>query len=97
MTPDSKLSAVHAIVKGRVQGVFFRDFVARHARELSLSGYVRNLPGGEAVEVRAEGEHSRLAQLVNYLHKGPPAARVKIVETDWSEHTGEYTGFNIRY
>jgi acylphosphatase len=97
MTPDSELVAVHAIVKGRVQGVFFRDFVARRARELALSGYVRNLPGGEAVEVRAEGERSRLEQLVNYLHKGPPAASVKRVEADWSEYTGEYTGFNIRY
>lgn len=97
MIPDSELAAVHAVVRGRVQGVFFRDFVSRRARELALSGYVRNLPGGEAVEVRAEGERNRLEQLVDYLHKGPPAASVKRVETDWSGYTGGYTGFNIRY
>jgi acylphosphatase len=97
MIPDSELAAVRAVVQGRVQGVFFRDSVCRRARELALSGYVRNLPGGEAVEVCAEGERNRLEQLVNYLHKGPPAAIVKRVETDWSGHTGDYTGFNIRY
>ncbi len=97
MTPDSELAAVHAVVQGRVQGVFFRDFVSRRARELALSGYVCNLPGGEAVEVRAEGERNRLEQLVGYLHKGPAAASVKRVETDWSEYTGDYTGFNTRY
>jgi acylphosphatase len=97
MMPDSELVAVHAVVRGRVQSVFFRDFVARHARDLALSGYVRNLPDGEAVEVRAEGERNRLEQLVNYLRKGPPAARVNTVGTDWSEYTGDYTGFNIRY
>jgi acylphosphatase len=97
MIPDSELAAVHAVVQGRVQGVFFRDSVSRRARELALNGYVRNLPGGEAVEVRAEGERNRLEQLVNYLHKGPAAASVKRVETDWSEYTGDYSSFNIRY
>jgi acylphosphatase len=97
MMPDSELAAVHALVQGRVQGVFFRDSVSRRARELGLSGYVRNLPGGEAVEVHAEGARYQLERLVDYLHKGPPAARVKRVETDWSEYTGDYSGFNIEY
>jgi len=41
-------------VYGRVQGVFFRDFVKRHARELGLAGYVRNLPDS-AVEGESDG------------------------------------------
>jgi len=48
-----------ATVRGRVQGVFFRAFVQRLARQLGISGYVRNLPDG-SVEIRAEGEKSQL-------------------------------------
>lgn len=48
------LTSVRATVSGRVQGVYFRDFTSRHARELGLTGYVRNLPDGKAVEVQAE-------------------------------------------
>jgi acylphosphatase len=95
MMPE--LAAVHALVQGRVQGVFFRDSVSQRARELGLYGHVRNLPGGEAVEVRAEGQRHQLERLVDYLHKGPPAARVKRVETEWSEYTGDYSVFTIKY
>ncbi len=48
------LASLYAVVYGYVQGVFFRAFVARQAKELGLTGFVRNLPGG-AVEVNAEG------------------------------------------
>ncbi len=90
------IASLQAIVYGRVQGVFFRDFVSKRATELELSGYVRNLPGG-IVEVQAEGERRQLTQLVEYLEVGPPAARVDRVVTNWSEHTGGYSRFSIRY
>jgi acylphosphatase len=89
-------ASLQAIVYGRVQGVFFRDFVTGWARELGLAGYVRNLPDG-AVEVRAEGERQQLEKLVGYLKEGPPAARVNKVVTNWSEYTGNYSGFRVRY
>jgi len=88
--------ALRAIVYGRVQGVFFRAFVAEQARELGLTGYVRNLAGG-TVEVRAEGERKQLEELIGRLKEGPPAARVEEVVTRWSEYTGSFTGFNVRY
>jgi len=94
---NADLASVHAIVYGYVQGVFFRTFVSRRANELGLTGYVRNLPNGEAVEVRAEGERERLEELIGYLKVGPPAARVERVVTTWSEYTGSYSHFNIRY
>ncbi len=94
---NADLASVHAIVYGYVQGVFFRTFVSRRANELGLTGYVRNLPNGEAVEVRAEGERKRLEELIGYLKVGPPAARVERVVTTWSEYTGSYSEFNIRY
>ena len=91
------LASVQAVVYGLVQGVFFRDFVSRRATQLGLTGYVRNLPSGEALEVHAEGERKRLEELISYLKIGPPGAEVEKVETSWSEYTGSYSHFSIRY
>ncbi len=93
----SDLASVRVIVYGYVQGVFFRAFASRRATELGLSGYVRNLPGGEAVEVNAEGERKQLEELIGYLKVGPPVARVEKVVTNWSKYTGSYSRFSIRY
>jgi len=92
----AELASLQATVYGRVQGVFFRDFSRRHARELGLTGYVRNLPRG-GVEVVAEGEKPYLSVLIEFLKKGPPAAIVEKVETKWSEYGGKYSSFEIRY
>lgn len=91
------LASVQAIVYGYVQGVFFRDFVSRRATELGLTGYVRNLPNGEAVEVQAEGERKQLEELASHLKVGPPTAKVERVITNWLEYTGSYSHFSIRY
>jgi len=91
------LASVRVIVYGYVQGVFFRAFASRRATELGLTGYVRNLPDGEAVEVLAEGERKQLEELIGYLKAGPPAAKVDKVVTNWSEYTGNYSRFSIRY
>jgi len=88
--------AVRATVYGRVQGVFFRAFVEEHARLLGLRGYVRNLPSGD-VGVVAEGERERVERLVEYLKVGPLGARVSRVVTRWSEYTGNYSSFRVRY
>ena len=90
-------ASVRAVVCGRVQGVFFRAFVAGKAAELGINGYVRNLPGGRAVEVQAEGDKENLEKLIGYLKVGPPAANVEKVVTGWSDYTGKYSRFNIRY
>ena len=90
------LASVRVIVYGFVQGVFFRDFASRRARELGLTGYVRNRRDVEAVEVQAEGERKQLEKLIGYLEVGPPSARVTRVVTEWSEYTGGYSGFGIR-
>jgi acylphosphatase len=90
------LVSVQAIVYGYVQGVLFRDFVSRRATELGLTGYVRNLPEG-SVEVNAEGRRKQLEKLISYLKMGPPAAEVEKVVVNWSEYTGNYSRFAIRY
>ena len=86
-----------ATVYGRVQGVTYRYFVRTVARDLGLKGYVRNLASGDAVEVRAEGKKSQLDKLLEQLKVGPPGARVKSVEIDWSDCPGRFDSFNIRY
>ena len=91
------LTSLHAVVYGRVQGVFFRASASRHARKLGLTGYVCNLPDVKVVEVQAEGERYKLEKLVQFLRVGTPGAKVEKVITNWSEYTGSYTNFNTRY
>ena len=91
------LTSVKVVVSGRVQGVYFRVFTTRRANQLGLTGYVRNVPGGRAVEVRAEGERESLESLIDSLRKGPVGSSVEKVETDWSEYTGSYSDFSVRY
>ncbi len=94
---NAGLASLHAIVKGRVQGVFFRAFAVRCATALGLAGYVRNLPNGRAIEVHAEGKRERLEELLQYLHRGPPGARVEKVEVKWANYSGDFSSFEVRY
>lgn len=71
--------ARHGFVSGRVQGVSYRAATRREAARLGLQGYARNLPDGR-VEVLVIGEASALAQLLAWLHQGPPLAQVLSVE-----------------
>jgi acylphosphatase len=90
------LISFHATVRGRVQRVFFRAFVRRHARALGLTGYVRNLAQLRAVEVEAEGERSQLEELLKCLYQGPPRASVEKVEVTWGDYAGNFSEFEIR-
>jgi len=67
------------LVSGRVQGVFYRATAAQRARELSLSGYARNLPDGR-VEVLACGEEQAVHAFIKFLWIGSSASRVTAVE-----------------
>src|SRR4051812_3940389 len=68
------------LVGGRVQGVFYRATVARHARELKITGYAKNLEDGR-VEVLAFGIESAHVELVKRLWIGSSASKVTSVET----------------
>lgn len=67
------------LVHGRVQGVGYRYFVLRAARELGLAGWARNLPDG-SVEVVADGSEEALASLEESLREGPSLSRVSDVQ-----------------
>lgn len=68
-------------VSGRVQGVFFRESTRQQALPLGITGHARNLADGR-VEVLAVGESAAVAKLIEWLHHGPPAARVDKVEVE---------------
>ena len=93
----SDLFSVQVMVYGHVQGVFFRDFTLQRAGKLGVVGYVRNLHGGKTLEVQAEGERTKLEELIEYLKTGPPGARVEKTDITWSDYSGNYSCFSIRY
>jgi acylphosphatase len=86
---------VHAIVRGDVQGVGFRYYVADHAHGWGLSGWVRNQADG-SVECVAEGAPEAVDRLVALLRRGPSSAEVGDVEVEWEEPKGDLDGFQIR-
>ncbi len=83
----NKQARLTALVMGAVQGVGYRRYVQRRAKDLLISGYAENLPGG-AVEVVAEGWQQDLEQLLHHIWRGPAHARVERVEVLWSEAAG---------
>jgi acylphosphatase len=85
---------LRAVVRGRVQGVGFRWFVARRARLTGLTGWVRNRPDG-SVECVVEGPRPALERLLDELGEGPPSAAVAGVEAEWSPASGDLTPFDI--
>jgi len=85
---------IHLMIRGQVQGVYFRASAQREARQLGLTGWVRNRPDG-AVEIVAEGEEDQVKDLLNWSQRGPSTARVDMVETRWRSYTGEFAEFKI--
>lgn len=72
---------IRCYVSGRVQGVFFRASTREQAQRLGLRGRCRNLPDGR-VEVVAFGAPDALAELRQWLWKGPPEAVVRDVQCE---------------
>lgn len=79
--PPQAARAIRATVKGRVQGVGFRDATRRRARELGVTGWVRNAEDG-MVAVHAEAPASAVEELIAFLHRGPPGAAVGSVSVE---------------
>ncbi len=77
-------------IKGRVQGVWFRDSTRKIAESLGLSGHAVNLNDGN-VEVLACGDEAAIDQLADWLQSGPPMAKVtEVIEDDaeWEDVSG---------
>ena len=87
MSTEARLFTVH----GRVQGVWFRDSTRREAERLGIAGLAIKLADGN-VEVHAIGAVEALAELEQWLHVGPPVARVTRVDVAVVEVT-DVAGF----
>ncbi|WP_423063156.1 acylphosphatase [Candidiatus Paracoxiella cheracis] len=77
---------IHAVVSGKVQGVFFRDSTMKKAQELGLTGWVKNLDDGN-VELLACGERDVIMLFTEWLWEGPDRAEVSNVH--WEEIPSE--------
>ncbi len=84
------------IVKGFVQGVGYRYFTERTAKEYGLTGYVKNLTNGN-VEVVVEGDEGLILSFIERLRIGPRLAKVTDIQVEWSEPTYEFDDFKIKF
>jgi acylphosphatase len=91
MAPHTTL---HLTIHGRVQGVFYRDSMRREARQLAVTGWVRNCLDG-TVEALVQGEPAAVEAIVQWARNGPPHANVEHVGIEPGD--GNYASFEILY
>ena len=84
----------HVIVRGLVQGVFFRDSTRRLAQRYDVTGWVSNRGDG-AVEAVFEGDAEAVERLVAFSREGPRGAQVESVEVTEEQPEG-LSGFAVR-
>lgn len=92
----SQIACVKVIIKGRVQGVFFRAETKRTADLLNLTGYVKNLADG-SVEALFQGEETAVKKMIQWSHQGPRASRVDQVLEEPAQPLPGGHRFEIRY
>ena len=88
------MAAARFIIRGKVQGVWFRASTRDEALKLGLHGYARNLSSGD-VEVLAVGDAEAIETLAAWLRHGPPLARVEAILREAAEATSVPAGFDI--
>jgi len=88
--------AIHAIVKGRVQGVYYRASTRDKAERLGLTGWVKNLPNGN-VEFFAVGDEDMLNELIKWAWDGPDYANVTDIICEAIESFNDFEGFSVKY
>lgn len=92
----TELTGIHAIIKGRVQGVYFRFETQKAALKLGVNGWVRNLPTGD-VEAVFEAPSDKMDKMIKWCRQGSPASTVTDVVTTRTQKIEGYTTFDIRY
>jgi len=95
MSLEEKVSAqIH--VTGRVQGVGYRYFTERAARDHGVSGWSMNMPDG-GVMLEVEADSAAFERFVDELKKGPSMSDVRDVSVRYMPYQGKYKGFSIRF
>ena len=87
---------VRLFIKGKVQGVFFRQALKVTAKKNNVTGWVRNLKDGR-VEALLEGEDENVSALVEWCHGGSANARVEDIEIKNENFKGEFSKFDVLY
>jgi len=90
------MTRVKLVIRGRVQGVFFRQSTKEMAERLGLTGWAKNCPDGNVAAV-FEGEKQSVEAAITWCRQGPPAARVSDLDVEWQEFREEFSDFSIRY
>ncbi len=93
---DNRYRCIHAVVSGRVQGVFFRKYTQEKGEQLGLAGWVKNRPDG-TVETEFTGPAGQVDEMLQWLHHGSPQARVDRVDSTEKESGAMQGGFGVRY
>ncbi|HHE76436.1 MAG TPA: acylphosphatase [Candidatus Parcubacteria bacterium] len=95
MIKGDKIVRAHIFVSGVVQGVFFRASVAEKARNLDLSGWIKNLDDGR-VEIIFEGSEERIKKMVFWIRSEPGMWRIKDIQIEWQSYKEDFNNFEIR-
>tara|TARA_B100000902_G_C27224227_1_gene871311 strand:+ start:569 stop:844 length:276 start_codon:yes stop_codon:yes gene_type:complete len=86
---------IRVMISGDVQGVYFRISTQDKAKELQLTGWVKNI-FTNAVEIVAEGDREKLSLFTGWLQLGPPNATVDKISIEWEESLDkEFSSFEI--
>lgn len=93
---SDRIKRIHAIIHGRVQGVFFRETTCRQAKSLGLSGWVRNLADG-TVETEFQGDQKAVESMLAWLAQGSTLSRVDRVESLERDPVSEESEFAITF
>ncbi len=94
MSDTEKKTRAHVFVKGKVQGVYFRQNTKQVATKHKVNGWVRNLLDGR-VEAIFEGNIIDVNKVIEWCHVGPPNSIVDDVEVKFEKYTGEFASFTI--
>jgi len=92
----AKKIRAHVFIKGKVQGVYFRQNMRIVSKRHRVNGWVRNLKDGR-VEAVLEGDEMDVSEVIEWCHVGPPEAMVEDVKIKYEDYNGEFTNFTVLY
>ena len=83
-------------IKGKVQGVGFRQFVKDKARDFEIMGWVKNMPDG-SVLIKAAGDEKDMEPFIDHLKRGPSMSRVDNLSKEKFDSENDFREFRIQY
>ncbi|HYY40110.1 MAG TPA: acylphosphatase [Nitrososphaera sp.] len=95
VSDSKKKTRAHVFIRGKVQGVYFRQNTKQVATRRGVTGWVRNLPDGR-VEAIFEGDKVDVNEVIEWCHVGPLKAKVEDVDVRFEKYTGEFANFTVK-